>query len=398
MRASFFAVVPLVAATLVASAPLDTRGNTYIPSFAKGGNAQSGNSGNANGGGVYNAGWFVDNTAYANKAGKGGLTQSGTAQGGSGYGGGGSAVSGNTGNANGGDVQNYGGILINGYKSNQAGNGGVAQSGNAYGGNAWKRGNSFNFGKGGNSQSGNTGNVDGGNVVNAGGKIINTPFANQAGKGGLTQSGLAVGGNGKGGGGSAVSGNTGNSNGGSVGNFGGVIVNGYKSNTAGNGGTSKSGDAVGGYAYWSHFLFSSYLGIFLSLNILGFQLHDTERISHLGTFVVDQSLSETHQLYRTIKAQGFEPDLRNELHEGGMEMSLYILFDKFPTTESSRESQTQMSTIGSTIFGTTQAKRNEEAFRAVESRGEKPGERDLGQVESRQSSRTHARMLCVTIT
>ena len=63
----------------------------------------------------------------------------------------------------------------------QAGNGGTAQSGNAYGGNAWKRGNTptFNFGKGGNAQSGNSGNADGGNVVNGGGFIWNQPFASK---------------------------------------------------------------------------------------------------------------------------------------------------------------------------------------------------------------------------
>ena len=45
----------------------------------------------------------------------------------------------------------------------------------------------------------------------------------------MTRSGVAVGGNGKGGGGSALSGSTGSSNGGSVLNSGSVIVNGYKS-------------------------------------------------------------------------------------------------------------------------------------------------------------------------
>ena len=44
----------------------------------------------------------------------------------------------------------------------------------------------------------------------------------------MTQSGTAQGGSGAGGGGSAVSGNTGNADGGSVGNFGAVVVNGYK--------------------------------------------------------------------------------------------------------------------------------------------------------------------------
>ena len=48
------------------------------------------------------------------------------------------------------------------------------------------------------------------------------------GDGGLTVSGLAKGGDGAGGGGSAVSGSTGNAYGGDVGNQAAVIVNGYK--------------------------------------------------------------------------------------------------------------------------------------------------------------------------
>ena len=47
------------------------------------------------------------------------MTESGVAIGGNGAGGGGSAVSGSTGTASGGDVQNYGGVLINGYKSSK---------------------------------------------------------------------------------------------------------------------------------------------------------------------------------------------------------------------------------------------------------------------------------------
>ena len=128
------------------------------------------------------------------------MTESGVAVGGHGAGGGGSALSGNTGNSYGGNVENSGSVIINGYKSSefpfilgfhdsgltaalfladQAGNGGVAISGEAIGGNAWKRGNPFTFGKGGNAQSGNSGNVDGGNVINAGGKVINKPFASE---------------------------------------------------------------------------------------------------------------------------------------------------------------------------------------------------------------------------
>ncbi len=47
-----------------------------------------------------------------------------------------------------------------------------------------------------------------------------------AGNGGLTTSGVAIGGNGPGGGGIAVSGSTGTANGGSVYNEGAIIVNG----------------------------------------------------------------------------------------------------------------------------------------------------------------------------
>ena len=54
------------------------------------------------------------------------------------------------------------------------------------------------------------------------------PFPDAAGKGGVTQSGIAVGGNGKGGGGSALSGSTGSSDGGYVYNSGNVVVNGYQ--------------------------------------------------------------------------------------------------------------------------------------------------------------------------
>lgn len=50
----------------------------------------------------------------------------------------------------------------------------------------------------------------------------------QAGDAGLTKSGIAVAGNGAGGGGIALSGNTGTAYGGSVQNTGGLIVNGFK--------------------------------------------------------------------------------------------------------------------------------------------------------------------------
>ena len=56
-------------------------------------------------------------------------------------------------------------------------------------------------------------------------------IADSAGKGGWTQSGVAVGGYGILGGGSATSGGTGSSNGGDVNNDGGVIFNGLSSST-----------------------------------------------------------------------------------------------------------------------------------------------------------------------
>jgi len=228
MRTSFLTILALVSVALVNGAP-----TVVIPTLAKGGDATSGYSGNVGGGSVYNSGGFVLNTAFANQGGKAGLTSSGIAVGGNGAGGGGSATSGSTGTAYGGDVQNYGGAIVNGYKSNQAGNGGIAVSGAAIGGNAWKRTTStLSFGKGGDAKSGYSGSVDGGNVFNSGGFVLNTAFANQGGKAGLTQSGIAVGGNGLGGGGSATSGSTGNAYGGDVQNYGSVIVNGYKSSTS----------------------------------------------------------------------------------------------------------------------------------------------------------------------
>ena len=60
MRTSFLTTLVL-AATFVAGAPLDTRGNPPTFSLCKGGNAQSGNSGNANGGSVYNGGNVIKN-------------------------------------------------------------------------------------------------------------------------------------------------------------------------------------------------------------------------------------------------------------------------------------------------------------------------------------------------
>lgn len=117
--------------------------------------------------------------------------------------------------------------------------GGTSTSGSATGGSGFST-SSFNrfrrpskrqyrtfsgFG-GGNAVSGSTGDVDGGDVVNdsdADGTITNDAGANLAGMGGTTESGDAVAGDSTGG--SAFSGNTGNARGGSVYNSGGDITN-----------------------------------------------------------------------------------------------------------------------------------------------------------------------------
>lgn len=131
------------------------------------------------------------------QAGTGGWTESGTATGGSGLGGGGSAVSAGTGTSLGGSVNNDGGLVdVNSYKSSeylssisveidmiliricaisdQAGDGGVAISGAAIGGNALRRDNTY--GQGGSAQSGFSGSVNGGDSNNAGGFIFNNPY------------------------------------------------------------------------------------------------------------------------------------------------------------------------------------------------------------------------------
>ena len=53
-------------------------------------------------------------------------------------------------------------------------------------------------------------------------------FSDSGGKGGVTQSGVTVSGNGKGGGGFALSGSTGSSDGGYVYSSGNVVTNGYQ--------------------------------------------------------------------------------------------------------------------------------------------------------------------------
>ncbi|TCD67525.1 hypothetical protein EIP91_012279 [Steccherinum ochraceum] len=106
---------------------------------------------------------------------------------------------------------------------------------------------------GGNAYSGSSSNVDGGDVFNVAdtpnGVITNNPGSNTAGIGGDTFTGDAVGGNGGGfgPGGNGYSGFSGNSDGGDVDNVGtSNIDNIAVSNTAGDAGTTTSGDAIGG--------------------------------------------------------------------------------------------------------------------------------------------------------
>ncbi|TCD66072.1 hypothetical protein EIP91_001830 [Steccherinum ochraceum] len=101
----------------------------------------------------------------------------------------------------------------------------------------------------GSATTGNAGNVDGGSVANlASGESFVLNFGkNRAGDGGRSITGDAIGGNGLLGG-SATSGNSGNAYGGDVINeaTGESAVINAGSNRAGNGGTSRSGDAIGG--------------------------------------------------------------------------------------------------------------------------------------------------------
>ena len=104
----------------------------------------------------------------------------------------------------------YGVQLTDENLPDHAGNGGVTWSGNAYGG----QGGYFG-GNGGDAKSGNTGNANGGDVINSGGFISNGAFSStstsvtslsaptdsllfidKAGNGGISKSGNAVGGNG----------------------------------------------------------------------------------------------------------------------------------------------------------------------------------------------------------
>ncbi|KAI0784156.1 hypothetical protein C8Q75DRAFT_736301 [Abortiporus biennis] len=147
--------------------------------------------------------------------------------------------------ADGGSVYNSGGTVINGFGSNTAGKGGVSSSGAAIAGSThgYKRG--FHGGQAGSAYSGSTGSVNGGSIYNSGGKVINGPFSNTAGRGGYSISGDAIAGNGVGGG-NAYSGSAGSAEGGSVYNTGGTVINGFGSNTASNGGVSRRCNAIAG--------------------------------------------------------------------------------------------------------------------------------------------------------
>ncbi|KAH8103115.1 hypothetical protein BXZ70DRAFT_773209 [Cristinia sonorae] len=167
---------------------------------------------------------------------------------------GGNAVTGDTGNSDGGSVSNTGNVIVGSQEMNQAGSGGLTQSGAATGGNTKRQ----LFGlfdpfasSGGSATTGSTGDSNGGGVTNDGNAIVSSIVANKAGNGGNTLSGAATGGEGSwfwGNGGDGTSGNTGSTNGGSIDNNGNVIYGSAVSNQAGSGGTSQSGTATGGNA------------------------------------------------------------------------------------------------------------------------------------------------------
>lgn len=241
-----------------------------------GGNAYSGASASTSSGSVSNVAdpdTDVTNTADANigpdvvTGGDDGATSesfTGSAEGGDGdgFGPGGNAYSGAAGPSNGGFVFNQGGN-INNADSNLAPNGGVSDSGPAFGGNA----GSFEFDNerrslpkrayndqtaGGNAVSGNSGVVNGGSVVNDAGpdNAITNTGGNAAGDAGTSFTGTAVAGDGagRGPGGNAYSGYTGSTRGGNVINSGGSITNTLDANDAGEGDANITGDAVGGDA------------------------------------------------------------------------------------------------------------------------------------------------------
>ncbi|EKM59743.1 uncharacterized protein PHACADRAFT_25829 [Phanerochaete carnosa HHB-10118-sp] len=117
---------------------------------------------------------------------------------------------------------------------------------------------------GGNARSGNSGDVSGGDVINEGdgdGTITNDD-SSTGGVGGTTSSGNAIGGAGYGfgNGGDAETGNAGDAFGGSVVNSGGNVDNTGGGSTGGTGGTSTSGTAVGGDAGNGYDDFNDYEG------------------------------------------------------------------------------------------------------------------------------------------
>ncbi|KAH8103120.1 hypothetical protein BXZ70DRAFT_773710 [Cristinia sonorae] len=151
-----------------------------------GGNAVTGDTGNSDGGSVSNTGNAIVGSQEMNQAGSGGLTQSGAATGGNTkrqlFGlfdpfasSGGSATTGSTGDSSGGSVTNGGNIVVDALNANKAGNGGTTVSGNAAAGTG-----SWFWGDGGDATTGNTGNTDGGSVTNDGNGIFNSAVTSES--------------------------------------------------------------------------------------------------------------------------------------------------------------------------------------------------------------------------
>ncbi|KAI0702454.1 hypothetical protein BC835DRAFT_1411009 [Cytidiella melzeri] len=237
----------------------DARRKRALNSQTAGGNAQSGDSSSTSTGSVFNEAeddGEVTNNA-SNDFGTGeedgvtpGESYTGNAVGGNGNnrGPGGNAASGTAGSSNGGNIGNEGGTVDN-TDSNDAADGGVSTSGNAIGGDVAKRAFDAET-AGGNAHTGDSSDVNGGSVANVAddnGAIDNTD-SSFGGMGGTTTTGDAEGGNsnGRGPGGNASTGNSGNARGGAVSNDGGDITNMGGSDLAGDGGSSTTGTAVGG--------------------------------------------------------------------------------------------------------------------------------------------------------
>ncbi|KAI0932572.1 hypothetical protein AcW2_001161 [Taiwanofungus camphoratus] len=249
-----------------------------MDSWTAGGSAYSGATSDTSGGSVVNdanddadfrdeGGDVGLDNEDENEAGGGGDSYSGFVYGGDGdgKGAGGNAYSGATGPSVGGDVVNKAGNIDNA-ALNEAGAGGVDESGDAEGGDADGNVDDVNnpskramdsMTGGGDAYTGATGDVSGGDVVNHADDdgVLENDGENEAGAAGDTYSGFAYGGdgNGIGPGGNAYSGATGDARGGSIKNAGGSIDNtdggdGGVSNLAGAGGESESGDAQGGDA------------------------------------------------------------------------------------------------------------------------------------------------------